>query len=98
MATFKWEDERLPLLASDDMLVGEIRWVERQLGGKLADLGTADAVVASVLVSLKRRNIHMQAKDFDDWPVSRFGLDTDDEPDEDEPTPTTPGAEAGSTE
>ena len=98
MASFKWNDDRLPLVEVDDFLVGEARWVERQAKVSMNAMGVADSLVARVIVSLKRRNIHMQWSDFDDMPLSSFDLEEgagaaeDGERDED---PTPPVAEDG---
>ena len=97
MATFKWNDKRLPLVEVKELLVGEARWVERQAKVNLNDMGIADTLVARVIVSLKHQNIHMRWQDFDDMSLDSFDVVDDEEPDDDEATedPTPSGAEAG---
>lgn len=91
MQTFKWNNERLELLDSDDFLVGEARWVERFAKQKFSDMGNTDSLISRVLVTLKRKQIHLKWSDFDDMKLGDFDIE-DDEPEADESDPTEPGA------
>lgn len=97
MQTFSWNGERYELLNSDDFLVGEGRWVERLAKTSFQDMGTTDSLISRVIVTLKRKNIHLKWADFDDMKLGDFELI--DEPDEDEDEdPTATGGEAGQPE
>jgi hypothetical protein len=79
--TFKWDDRRLELVGAQDMPMGELRWMEKQIGGDANSAGIADTLVGRILVSLKRANIHVRPQDLDSYTLRDFDVQGDDEDD-----------------
>lgn len=99
MALLVWDDRRFPLVEAKDMLVAEGRWVEKNAGKSIDELGTTDGMIGRIAVTLRRASIMMRWQDFDEYTYGQLEdlieLEPGDTQDAQGEDPTTTGAEAG---